>query len=504
MLTIQREREIRKIEEIRRKKEREEQLKKQHVYELKIKKQKKKEIKRKLEEEERIKKEKEKKLKEMKEKIEKANIQWNNTKEEIISNYLNSIDYLSNILYYIKNDISIEYDKYVNLCISFIRSTYFYKKNIKKIFNKYLKRINNENLQSEKQNYILIGKTGAGKSCLINYLLSLEGKNRAKEGETLDPETSSIQRYENKNKNFTLTDTIGIEATNEDRSLKNIEEMIRKYFDKSSKKIKDNIHGIIYCIKSDSTRVEQNERNLIKRLKEIYPKKGIKIIIALTYHINSSNKLIYNSLKKEFGDSIAIFEVNSKKAMIDLDDKEFIIKEKGKEKIIDFINSNSKEASYSAISNYKYKKIKDLYKSDYNNKKYNLINNIGDCSNKYYLKEIISELLSDETLLMNFLNLQYIKEIDELSIQIRDSFHDIFIDNLINELSDKLTEEKNKIVDCNIKENCSVIAEEKINNYFNDKGYDESNSIVYSIFHKKLIGCLFDIIANDLVNDKYK
>ncbi len=35
----------------------------------------------------------------------------------------------------------------------------------------------------------------------------------AKEGEILDPETSTIQRYENKSDNFTW-DTIGIEATN--------------------------------------------------------------------------------------------------------------------------------------------------------------------------------------------------------------------------------------------------------------------------------------------------
>ena len=35
----------------------------------------------------------------------------------------------------------------------------------------------------------------------------------------MDSETSTIQWHENKSDNFTLTDTIGIEATNEKRSL---------------------------------------------------------------------------------------------------------------------------------------------------------------------------------------------------------------------------------------------------------------------------------------------
>ena len=157
----------------------------------------------------------------------------------------------------------------------------------------------------------------------------------AKEGETLDPETSIIQRYENKSDNFTLTDTIGIEATNEERSLEKIEEMIKQHFEEKTKNIENNIHGIIYCIKSDNTRVEQKERDLIKRLMNIYPKKGIKLIIAITYYINKINRKVFNLLKKEFGDSITIFEVNSKKELTDLG----VIKESGRDKIIDFINT---------------------------------------------------------------------------------------------------------------------------------------------------------------------
>ena len=91
-----------------------------------------------------------------------------------------------------------------------------------------------------------------------------------KEGDILDSETSTIQTYKNKSNNFTWTDTIGIEATNKVRSVEKIEEMIKQHFDENTKNIENNIHGTIYFIKSDSIR-EQKERDLIRRLMNIYP-----------------------------------------------------------------------------------------------------------------------------------------------------------------------------------------------------------------------------------------
>ena len=310
-------------------------------------------LERRLAEEERL-------SKERNERIKIANGKWNNKKNEIISYFLNSVNYLSEISQYFIS-YNVDYTRYINLCISFVRNSDFYQRNIKIIYNWYLTQINKEVLETKKQNYILIGKTGAGKSCLINYLLSLKGDKKAKEGETLDPETSTIQRYENESDNFTLTDTIGIEATNEERSLEKIEEMIKHHFDENTKNIENNIHGIIYCIKSDSTRVEQKERDLIRRLMNIYPKKGIKLILAITYHINKINRRVYNSLKNEFGDSITIFEVNSKKEIRGL----IVVKESGKDEILNFINTQSNDANSAVMLNYKSKKIKEVLKTDY-------------------------------------------------------------------------------------------------------------------------------------------
>ena len=445
-----------------------------------------------VDEQKRIRRENERILEENNQRIIRANEEWVNKKKELISYFLTSVNYTYEISKYFET-YNVDYTKYINLFISFLRNSDFYKRNIKIIFNSYLTQINKEVLKTKKQNYIVIGKTGAGKSCLINYLLSLKGDKKAKEGETLDPETNTIQRYENKSDNFTLTDTIGIEATNDERSLEKIEEMIKQHFDENTKNFENNIHGIIYCIKSDSTRVEQKERDLIRRLMNIYPKKGIKFIISITYHINKQNKRIYNFLKKEFGDSISIFEVNSKKESTDFG----VVKESGRDKIIDFINNQSNDANLAVMLNYKSKKIKEMYERDYKQNKLNLYNY---CNN---LNNILSSLFPDHILIPDFSNLDYVKELNELSINIRNSFHNNFIQNLSYQLSYQLSQERSKIINCTIQDNCSLLAESELSNHFINSGYQEANSFVYNNFYKNLVNPLFDAILEDLDNYKF-
>lgn len=452
-----------------------------------------------LAEEERFRREEERLLEENYQRTVRDNENWINRRDYIISNFLQSVNYLSELSKYFESiNVDYIYTKSVNLCISFIRNSDFYQKNIKIIFNKYLNEINKEVLEIKKQNYILIGKTGAGKSCLINYLLSLKGDKMAKEGETLDPETSIIQRYENESDNFTLTDTIGIEATNKERSLEKIEEMIKQHFEEKTKNIENNIHGIIYCIKSDSTRVEQKERDLIRRLMTIYPKKGIKLIIAITYHINKRNRRVFNLLKKEFGDSITIFEVNSKKELTDLG----VIKESGRDNIIDFINTQSNDANSAVILNYKSKKIKEMYETNYTLNKLNLFNCVGNYTNASYLNTILSCLLPDENFISDFSNLVFVQDLNTFSSNIRNSFHSNFIKNLSNNLSYQLGLEKNLYINCTIQENYSSLAESKVENYFINTGFNEANSLVYIKFYQNLINPLFDIILEDLNNYK--
>jgi len=48
------------------------------------------------------------------------------------------------------NILNVDYTKYINLCISLVRNSDFYKRNIKIIFNNYT-QINKEVLETKKQ-----------------------------------------------------------------------------------------------------------------------------------------------------------------------------------------------------------------------------------------------------------------------------------------------------------------------------------------------------------------
>ena len=75
-----------------------------------------------------------------------------------------------------------------------------------------------KNINKEKVNIIVAGKTGVGKSSLINYIF---GKEVAKVGDG-QPVTQEIQEYDLENDNITLFDTKGIEAKDYEKTLDNI------------------------------------------------------------------------------------------------------------------------------------------------------------------------------------------------------------------------------------------------------------------------------------------
>ena len=90
--------------------------------------------------------------------------------------------------------------------------------------------------------------------------------------------------------------------------------------------------------------------------------------------------------------------------------------------------------------------------------------------------------------------MENVKELNELSIYIRNSFYNYFIQYLSYNLSYKLSQERYKIINCIIQENYSIVAESEIKNYFINIGYKGDNSYVFINFDKSLINYLFDTI----------
>ena len=130
-------------------------------------------------------------------------------------------------------------------------------------------------------NVLIIGKSGVGKSSLLNYIFDKElmetgtGRPVTKKGiftEELKVSDNFIVK---------LSDTWGLEAN----KAKEWEELIKDEIKKHDcEDISDWFHTILFCISAKSSRIEDFEKKIIKGLIE----DGNKIIVILT-HSDTNN-----------------------------------------------------------------------------------------------------------------------------------------------------------------------------------------------------------------------
>ena len=123
---------------------------------------------------------------------------------------------------------------------------------------------------------LLVGKSGVGKSTLINKILRLKGENRAKTG-TGNFQTTNIKAYKSDEVPYLrLVDTRGIEL-NKNYGAQVIKNDSEKFIKEqlSTKDINNFVHCIWYCITGN--RFEQVEIDLLNSLRNKIP-----IIIVYT------------------------------------------------------------------------------------------------------------------------------------------------------------------------------------------------------------------------------
>lgn len=136
----------------------------------------------------------------------------------------------------------------------------------------------------EHVNIVIAGKTGVGKSTLVNAVFNLQGGERAKTG-IGSHITERSEWYTVPDKPLRLYDTVGLElGTEQQETVKaDILEQIRLNADTVDKAV----HVIWYCISTTSSRIEKSEIEWISSLARcaVQYSSGygnVKVIIVLT------------------------------------------------------------------------------------------------------------------------------------------------------------------------------------------------------------------------------
>ena len=128
---------------------------------------------------------------------------------------------------------------------------------------------------------MLVGKSGVGKSTLINNVLKLNQNNKAKTG-TGQFQTIKMDEYQSEAvKYLKLVDTRGIEL-NVQYGAEAVKKDAKEYIDRQieSNNVNNFVHCIWYCITGN--RFEQVEIELLNSLKNSYGDNNIPIIIVYT------------------------------------------------------------------------------------------------------------------------------------------------------------------------------------------------------------------------------
>lgn len=202
-----------------------------------------------------------------------------------------------------------------------------------------LKKIQEASKKLVNMNIMVLGKTGAGKSTLINNVF----REELAETGSGKPVTKHIRQYKKADFPLTIYDTPGLELGGENA----MDELLNEVLGEIDKGIKSGevekaIHCIWYCVSTTSHRFEDAEKEFINKFLSETSKYRVPVILVLTQSYSKKDaKELMTEIEKENLDVVQIVPVLAENFEID---EEYIAKAYGLERLIDIMEQVIPEA----------------------------------------------------------------------------------------------------------------------------------------------------------------
>ncbi len=209
------------------------------------------------------------------------------------------------------------------------------------MLNMLFSKISEEYMSMEHVNIIISGKTGVGKTTLINAIFG----NKVEKTGIGRPVTEKMKMITIPNYPLRLYDTVGLELNNQQQTkVKN--DIINLINEKRNTTVPDQyIHCIWYCINANSNRIEDEEINFIR---DLATGADVPVIIILTQSYGSNSKEMYDYIEELNLPVEKCFRVLATDYVVDED---YTKKAFGCEELVDFMIEILPEASQKAFIN---------------------------------------------------------------------------------------------------------------------------------------------------------